>query len=131
MYKHSADRFVFQILAWMSTQDVRARLQANLDTKNPIGAPRHMREIVHLCLEESLSSLSSDLVFGPALLALAHARLAPVGFQSIEDSVAGAIAVEGVLEPGHALYYLVEEKSEDSPSFALPHPTPPSSVRQG
>ena len=119
-YRFSTDNLTLQVLAWFSSLNVRERLDTQIHEQPGItNTSRHAELMLLTALEAALTCFSSDPVFGPALQALARHRLREA---HLEESVASAIAVEDILDAGHALFYA--DRLEGTPSYSVPQPAP-------
>ncbi|HEU5376941.1 MAG TPA: hypothetical protein VFV38_16040 [Ktedonobacteraceae bacterium] len=101
-FTYSVDSLTLQVLAWISEQGMRERVQRQIHAQNWItNRYYHISQAFRDCLEEALASLVSDHVYGPPLLALARRRLTQANWG---ESVAGAIEIDGLVTAGHGVF---------------------------
>jgi len=117
---YSFDSLTIQVLAWISEQGMRERLQRQIQAQSWItNRSRHVSKAFRDCLEEALVSLVSDHIYGAILLALARRRLTQANWG---DSVAGAIEIDELVTAGHAVFFA--ETKRESLAYAVPPPSP-------
>jgi hypothetical protein len=117
-FTYAVDSLTIQVLAWISEQGMRERLQRQVQAQSWLANRyRHVSQAFRDCLEEALVSLVGDHVYGPVLLALARRRLTQANWG---DGVAGAIEIDELATAGHGVFYA----EGGSRAYAVPPPSP-------
>lgn len=100
-WNYPVDTATLLLLAWCSSLDLRTVLKQRQQAQSWKHAHHLLEEIVQERVDEALTCLQGDPLYGPVLLQLVryHIALVHVPF------IASAIAIEEIVEPSDALFF--------------------------